>query len=292
MPTPKTIFQSCDTVHIFKKTFYRFANLVCYTDINFLELVAAMRVLIRLLCLLSLFPALAIARPVLPVNSTWHIQLNGKLQTPDRHVYDIDLYDTPTQTISDLKKNGHIVICYFSAGTWEDWRTDAKDFVKSALGKQLADWPQEHWLDIRRDDVRAVLLKRLILAKNKGCNGVDADNVDGYSNDNGLRLKSSDQLDFNRWLALQAHNQGLIIGLKNAVALLPYLSSKFDFAINEGCYQYNECDGYRLMHSQSKPVFIMDYRSYNAKLCTAAKVSGYNLQFYKRSLTGVGTPCT
>ncbi|WP_249186599.1 endo alpha-1,4 polygalactosaminidase [Pseudomonas sp. KB-10] len=246
-----------------------------------------------LLALLSLFaPALTAATPVaIPANASWHLQLDGKLQIPNRLVYDIDLYDTPKKTITNLKAGGRIVICYFSAGTWEDWRSDALAYPAAARGKALPDWPGEHWLDYRRNDVRRQLAKRLDLAVEKGCDGVDPDNVDGYSNDNGLGLTEAQQIDFNRWLASEAHKRDLNIGLKNAVELLPALGDYFDFAVNESCYRYNECDGYRHMRSQGKPIFIAEYRVFKKDLCKRAANSGFRLQFFKLSLKGVGVPC-
>ncbi|WP_439860519.1 endo alpha-1,4 polygalactosaminidase [Pseudomonas sp. MBLB4136] len=250
------------------------------------------RILLSLLLFAGLGLLPACATPlVIPSQVSWHMQLDGRLQKPDRQLYDIDLYDTPAKTIGDLKAVGRIVICYFSAGTWEDWRPDAADYPAAALGAPLADWPGERWLDIRRADVRALLSKRLDLAVSKGCHGVDPDNVDGYSNANGLQLTAADQLDFNRWLAREAHQRDLAVGLKNAVELLPQLVDDFDFAINESCYVYKECDGYRLFRQQGKAVLIADYRAYSSNLCTQAAASGYRLQFFKRSLKGVGTPC-
>jgi hypothetical protein len=228
---------------------------------------------------------------VIPGQPSWHLQLDGKLRTPNRQLYDIDLYDNSQQSITALKAVGRIVICYFSAGTWEDWRPDAAAYPPTALGKPLADWPGERWLDIRRGDVRVLLAKRLDLAASKGCDGVDPDNLDGYSNANGLQLSTADQLDFNRWLAREARQRDLAIGLKNTVELLPQLAEHFDFALNESCYRYRECEGYRLFRQQGKAVLIADYRAYNAKLCARAKTAGYRLQFFKRSLKTVGRAC-
>lgn len=121
---------------------------------------------------------------------SWHLQLDGKLQMPNRLVYDIDLLVRHAETNHHQPQGGWSdrVICYFSAGTWEDWRSDAQAYPKEALGKALPDWAGERWLDYRRDDVRQLLSKRLDLAVDKGCDGADPDNVDGYSNDNGLGL--------------------------------------------------------------------------------------------------------
>ena len=53
------------------------------------------------------------------------------------------------------------------------------------------------------------------MCKDKGFVAVDADNVDGYTNANGVGLTAADQLAFNTWLANTAHSLGLGIGLKN-----------------------------------------------------------------------------
>ena len=49
--------------------------------------------------------------------------------------YDIDLFDAPKSTIDALHAKKRIVICYFSAGSHENWRPDAGSFPSSALGK-------------------------------------------------------------------------------------------------------------------------------------------------------------
>lgn len=39
----------------------------------------------------------------------------------------------------------------FSAGTKEDWRTDAGDFPEEALGAPLDDWAGEVWVDVSNE---------------------------------------------------------------------------------------------------------------------------------------------
>lgn len=39
----------------------------------------------------------------------------------------------------------------FSAGTQEDWRSDADDFPAAALGEPLGDWEGEVWVDINNE---------------------------------------------------------------------------------------------------------------------------------------------
>lgn len=48
----------------------------------------------------------------------------------------------------------------------------------------------------------------------KGCDAVEPDNVDGYTNNTRFALNEEDQFVFNRFLATEAHQRELGIGLK------------------------------------------------------------------------------
>jgi hypothetical protein len=202
------------------------------------------------------------ARWMPSVNDTWQLQLQGTINTSyNAAVFDIDLFDTPQATINALKAQGKRVVCYFSAGSSENWRPDFSKFKAADMGNALDGWAGERWLDTRSANVRAVMTARMDLAKSKGCDGVDPDNVDGYTNKPGFPLTAATQLDYNRFLATQAHARGLAVGLKNSVAQLSDLASAFDFAVNEQCFQYNECGGYSAFTVQGKPVFNVEYQT-------------------------------
>ena len=196
-------------------------------------------------------------------------------------VYDIDLYDNTAAAIAQLKAAGHRVVCYFSAGSAENWRSDYAQFLATDKGKGLDGWPGENWLDTRDPTVRSIMTKRMDLAVQKGCDGVEPDNVDGYTNSTGLPLTAATQLDYNQFLATQAHARGLGVALKNDVDQVAALQPSFDFAINEQCNQYGECGGYAAFTSKNKPVFNAEYASKyvnNAngardKLCTASRAA-------------------
>ncbi|WP_232293261.1 endo alpha-1,4 polygalactosaminidase [Stigmatella aurantiaca] len=209
----------------------------------------------------------------------WQIQLSGKLNTGfNVPVYDVDLFDTPTATLTALKSQGRKVICYFSAGSYEDWRPDAKSFPSAVLGKALDGWPGERWLDIRATSVRDIMRSRIELARQKGCDAVDPDNVDGYSNNTGFRLTSADQLAFNRFLASEAHSRGLAVGLKNDVDQVTQLVNDFDFQVNEECLQYDECDTLRPFITAGKAVFHIEYggAALAQSVCPEANALGFD----------------
>lgn len=57
----------------------------------------------------------------------------------------------------------------------------------------------------------------LDLAKRKHCYGVDPDNVDSYDNpENVLGLTQQDSIDCVNWMASEAHEEIMAVGLKNA----------------------------------------------------------------------------
>lgn len=197
----------------------------------------------------------------LRLDSTWQWQLQGPVDTSyDVDVYDIDLFEPPQSVIDGLHADGRVVICYFSAGSYEEWRPDSDDYVAADLGLPLDGFEDERWLDTRSPTVRAVIEGRLDLAAERGCDGVEPDNVDGATNDTGFDLNVADVLDFNRFIAAEAHRRNLLVGLKNTGDQVPDLVDDFDFAVNEQCHEYEECDQFVPFLDQDKPVFNAEYQ--------------------------------
>ena len=195
-----------------------------------------------------------------PVSVSWQWQLNGEVN-PDYPValYDIDLFDSPASLINSLKASGKKVICYFSAGSYENFREDKDRFDPAALGNLLDGWPDEQWLDIRSLNVAEIMVERLNLALQKGCDGVEPDNMDGYLNDSGFELTARDQLAFNKFIANEAHKRGLSVGLKNDLEQIPELVDFFDFSVNEQCHEFDECDALEPFIQAGKPVLNAEY---------------------------------
>ena len=212
------------------------------------------------------------------VATTWQWQLVGTINTGYAvDLYDIDLFDTPTSLIASIQASGKRVICYFSAGSFEDFRSDAGSFRPEDLGTPLGDFPDEKWLDIRSASVLTIMEARLDVAVDKGCDGVEPDNMDGYDNNSGFSLTASDQLDFNRTIANEAHERGLSVGLKNDLGQIAGLIEFYDFQVNEQCHEYDECAVLDLFITAGKPVFNAEYEQgyvsnagTRAQLCDAA----------------------
>ncbi len=215
--------------------------------------------------------------------ATWQWQLSGTIDT--RYAvtaYDVDLFDTPVATIDRLHAAGRRVICYFSAGSSENWRGDDAQFAAADRGAALDGWAGERWLAVTSANVRRVMRDRLDLARAKGCDAVEPDNVDGYANRNGLGITAAQQLDYNRHLAEQAHARGLAVGLKNDLDQVAALVDAFDFAVNEQCHEYDECAQLKPFLAAGKPVFVAEYKAAyrtNAggardRLCATSRAEG------------------
>jgi hypothetical protein len=216
--------------------------------------------------------------------TTWQWQLDGEIDTTfDAAAYDVDLFETPQSTIDALHADGRIVICYFSAGSLEEGREDESEFTEDDYANQLENWPDERWLDVRSANVRRIMEQRLELAAEKHCDAVEPDNVDGFQNDSGFPLTEADQIDFNVFLAEAAHARGLSIGLKNAVDLVPELEPHFDWALNEECFAYDECDVLTPFLAAGKAVFHVEYvddpddgAAVQEEICGEAAIAGFS----------------
>jgi hypothetical protein len=195
-----------------------------------------------------------------PLTASWQWQLDGTINTAYAvEVYDVDLFDTDATVIAGLQADGKRVICYFSAGSAEDWRSDYKGFAPSAMGLEMDGWAGERWVDVTDTSVLDVMLGRLDLAVDKGCDGVEPDNVDGFANNTGFQLTGAHQLGFNKRLANEAHQRGLAVLLKNDLGQIVDLVDYFDGVLDEECFYYDECDKLTPFIDAGKPVFQAEY---------------------------------
>ena len=224
--------------------------------------------------------------------TTWHWQLTGRIDTSlDVDMYDIDLFDTPKFIIEELQADGKVVICYFSAGSFEPWRSDARDFPDIVIAGKMQHW-NEWWLDIREIDVlRDIMTKRMDLAVEKGCDGVEPDNVDAYSNRSGRPLQAEDQLRYNKMLAQEAHKRGLSIGLKNDLEQVIELEPYFDWALNEECISYQECEKLLPFIEAGKAVFGAIYEHRAEDFCDYTNSLGYSFWQKTYDLDASGISC-
>lgn len=223
----------------------------------------------------------------------WQWQLGGKVDTSvDVPVYDIDGFENSAETVARLHARGRKVICYINAGAWEDFRPDHARFPKSLLGRNNKGWDGEKWLDIRRlDTLRPLMAARIDMCRQKGFDAVEPDLTEGFRNRTGFPLSAADQLAFNRMLVKLAHERGLAIGLKNDLEQIPELVRDFDFAVNEQCAQYGECEKLTPFVKQNKAVFHVEYDLSPEEFCGTAKRLGLSSMRKRLELDAWRRPC-
>ncbi|KAH7086572.1 glycoside hydrolase superfamily [Paraphoma chrysanthemicola] len=209
--------------------------------------------------------------------------------TPNVTIFDVDLFDTPKATIDSLHALGRKVICYFSAGSYEEWRTDAQDFKPDDLGKELDGWPGEKWVRLGSQNLRGIMKRRIEMAREKGCDGVDPDNVDGYQNDNGLSLTANDSIAFMQYLSSVTRPLNMSMGLKNAGSIISAVLPLVDFSVNEQCIQYNECSKFAAFIDAGKPVFHIEYPAGDGDLQQSVESNGFSEDTRKKFCNGEGS---
>jgi len=217
-------------------------------------------------------------------------------------VFDIDIYQdgkcyTPNNygvlnsaAVSALHTQGDKVIGYIDAGTAETWRPDYPQYSSfnascggCLFGKPVGGFRDEFWLNINtsvsgtnpntgqtetaQQFIIDELSARLDKAKSLGVDAIEFDNVDAYQNKTGLTISAATQEQFDATIA----------NLGQAGDLQPY----FDFAINEQCWQYNECNypppGLQAWPgTYGKAVFNVEYKLATSKFCPQANSASYN----------------
>jgi hypothetical protein len=216
-------------------------------------------------------------------------------------VIDFDLYLDRARTDVDRKPNARAVkalheaggyaICYVDAGGIENYRPDYPRFVrwhrnhgKSLLGKPFSKrFPEERWANVggakqRRFLVR-MMARRVGKCERAGFDAVEFDVVDAWAAPRrvtGWRVSYSDQLKYNRALARVAHRHDLAAGLKNDLEQVTDLVGDFEFAINEECFGFEECDLLAPFVDAGKPVFHIEYEIPPAEFCAETEGMGFN----------------
>lgn len=117
-----------------------------------------------------------------------------------------------------------------------------------------------------------------------GFDGVEFDVVDAWAQRSavtGWEISYATQLDYDQQLANLAHAQGLTVALKNDLGQLADLMPYYDYAINEQCFQFAECDnnpppGYPAWVAAGKAVFTVEYRRSPRRFCPQANAQNYN----------------
>jgi hypothetical protein len=220
-------------------------------------------------------------------------------------VYDIDGENSTASDVAAIHAKGAIAVCYVDVGTLEEGRSDYNDFPASVVGPAVQGWPGENWLLVTAANQSAILplMKARFVnwCQAKGFDAIEPDNLDGWTNIS--NITEADNLTYDLAIGELAHTLPLSIGLKNLMTDLapsqyPTFLSVFDWALNEQCYEYQECGAYTAAGSfvpAGKAVWDVEYNV--SPDCAQANEVHMNAQLTDLDLVGATssgyayTPC-
>ena len=177
------------------------------------------------------------------MHGQWSNDEEGNKQQMRPPPFPPSIADGAQSIIDTLHSNNKGVVCYINIGSWEEWRGDADQFPKEAIGSSVSGWPGEKWLDINNEQVRMIMTARVHQAAGMGCDAIEPDNSMVYAEaGTGVNVSEAEQIAYNIWFAELVHSLGMSVGLKNSVEIVGDLVSYFDFALNEECHDREDCD--------------------------------------------------
>jgi hypothetical protein len=218
---------------------------------------------------------------------SWYWQLTGTVNNSyPAAAYDIDGFDNSRREVTTLHAAKKHVICYVDVGTWENWRPDASRFPSAVLGNNNG-WPGERWLDIRQLSVlEPIMAARFEMCRQKGFDAIEPDNIDGYENHTGFNISAQDQLNYDAWIAKEAHSVGLAVFQKNDPEQAAQLEPDFDGVLDEQCNEYSECSSFQPYLRAGKPVLNAEYNLPASQFCPADNRAGIMGALYNVNLDG------
>jgi hypothetical protein len=195
--------------------------------------------------------------------------------------------------IADLHGRGVIVVCHVDTGAIRLTDPDASKFpgfidattpppdrpdapaAGSVIGWNTfntANEPDQRYLDIS-SSARAMwsklIFKRYDLAKQIGCDAIEADHADTEESDenqlplSGFTVTHDDQIGFMTEIANKAHALELSVGMKNGYTVSGEvtLAEKFDWIMMENLAKDAFFDPLRAFSNKQKATFMLEYMS-------------------------------
>ncbi|WP_407542902.1 endo alpha-1,4 polygalactosaminidase (plasmid) [Deinococcus radiomollis] len=201
-------------------------------------------------------------------------------------VLDVDGFNISASKVSQLNAQGLYTLCYLDVGSFEPFRPDSGQYPAYLKLQQDPSWPDEYFLDVTDvfkpgSALAAILINRFKMCKEKGFAAIDPDNLQNDENITGGRITTQQQIDFNGWVADQAHAQGLAVFQKNGPDKIllrdrtgKMMVEKFDGILNEQCQQYGECAALSEYTKRGKLALNIEYNTtLDCALSTTLKIN-------------------
>lgn len=222
-------------------------------------------------------------------NARWFTDLDGPVDVQESaEFFYLDVEQQDSADLQTLHDAGKHYLCYLSGGSLEPFRSDAGQFPPETIGKPLAEFPKEHWLDVRSAAVRELMTKRVQALAAAGCDGVPPSSLAVHASDTGFNLTLDDALDYARWLAERIHAAGMSAGLSAPADMTSQLWPTFDYGLGIGCVGGTQCAEYGVFETAQRPVLYIEIgsRSQAADTCKSAQSLGFNALISDAAFSG------
>ncbi|WP_344983025.1 endo alpha-1,4 polygalactosaminidase [Deinococcus rubellus] len=186
---------------------------------------------------------------------------------------DVDGFDTSAAKVAQLNAQGLYTVCYLDVGSYEPGRPDSAQYPAYLKLQQDPDWPAEYFLDVTdvfkpNSALASLLNTRFQMCKDKGFAAIEPDNLQNDENVKSGKITTQQQIDFNGWVADQAHAHGLAVFQKNGPDKIllkdrtgKMMVDKFDGILNEQCQQYGECSALAEYTKRGKLALNVEYKA-------------------------------
>ncbi|WP_078305518.1 endo alpha-1,4 polygalactosaminidase [Deinococcus sp. LM3] len=241
------------------------------------------------------------APPTGKVSWDWQIGANSDsniIVPAGVQLIDIDGFTASAAKVAQLNQQGLYTVCYLDVGSYEPGRPDSAQYPSYLKIQQDPDWPSEYFLDVtdvfKPNSVLArILQNRFKMCRDKGFAAIEPDNLQNDENVRGGLITTQQQIDFNGWVADQAHAVGLAVFQKNGPDKIllrdrtgQMMVEKFDGILNEQCQEYNECGALAEYTKRGKLALNVEYKQGLSLNC--AQFTSLGVNSLKKDLNLVG----
>src|SRR4029077_12240106 len=156
-------------------------------------------------------------------------------------------------------------------GGAENYRDDYDQFPPETLGRNMAGWPGEKWIDIRNAEVVRIIKDRIKMCADKGYDAIEPDLDTSYVEPTGFPLTKADEVSYMKDLTSYAHSLGIAMWGKNpdsaGADFAAEMVDTFDAVLTEECNQYNTCGALAPYTKAGKLVFNAEYAIDTNRFC-------------------------
>jgi hypothetical protein len=131
----------------------------------------------------------------------------------------------------------------------------------------------------------------LDVARDKGFDGVLPTNLSAFTHDSGFDLDARDQADYALWISEQVRARGMHVGMPGDYADPGSLVASFDWMVDFGCIESENCERAAPFAAAGKPVHDVETEGEIATICTRAQGYGVNVILKRPDLGAYRVVC-